>query len=153
MIRDLKFRRRRHVAWGLGRLWAKQIDIPADVILVPLPLHRAKQKERGYNQAYILAKAISEVTGHTMANVLARTRDTPPQSGLHPQLRKENVMGAFNVISDNIGNKCFAVVDDIYTTGASINECAKVLMGAGARKVYALTLAITVKKDPEQEDN
>ena len=120
--------------------------------MVPLPLHPAKEKERGYNQAQILAKAISEVTGHTMANVLTRTRDTPPQSGLHPQLRKENVFGAFEVISGNIGSKCFAVVDDIYTTGASLNECARVLMSAGARNVVGLTLAITVKKDPEEED-
>jgi len=149
LIHEIKFRKRRHVAQGLGRLWAKIIaaQIPSDAVLVPLPMHPKKRRERGFDQAEIFATAIAEATGAKMLKALERIQDTPPQSGLHPQQRVENVRGAFRITPGmDIAGQDVILIDDIYTTGASLNECARVLKSGGAAEVYAMTLAVTVKK-------
>jgi len=114
-------------------------------------MHPTKRRERGFDQAVVMAKAIAEATGNPLSNILERTQDTPPQSGLHPRQRIENVKGAFKVKSGNITGKKYILVDDIYTTGASLNECARTLKAAGAAEVCAITLAIALKK-PSSED-
>jgi len=160
MIHEIKFRKRKHVAQGLGQLWAKMMTeapssdstpIPPDAILVTLPMHPKKRRERGFDQAAIMAKALAAATGNKLSNILERTKDTPPQSGLHPSQRIENVSGAFriNPKTANLAGQKFIIVDDIYTTGASLNECARVLKSAGAQEIYAMTLAIAIKK-PEK---
>jgi len=115
--------------------------------LVPLPMHPKKQRERGFNQAEVLAKAVGERLGIPVVNALERVLDTPPQSGLHLRQRVENIQGAFGVAkSENPQDKHYIVVDDIYTTGASLNECARVLKEAGASSVCGLTLSVVKKK-------
>jgi len=149
LIRDIKFRRRRHVAQGLGRLWAgfAAEDIPANAILVPLPMHPKKRRVRGFDQAVILATALAAHSGAKMAPILERTQNTPPQSGLHPRQRAENVQGAFRIKPGvDVEGQTYILVDDIYTTGASLNECARVLKAGGATEVSAMTLAIAIKK-------
>ena len=150
LIRDIKFRQRKHIAEGLGRLWgelaAKQI--PAGTMLVPLPMHKKKRRKRGFDQAEILAKALSAATGAIYTPILERTQNTPPQSGLHPRQRAENVRGAFRIKPDhNANGQNYILIDDIYTTGASLNECARVLKAGGAAEVSAMTLAIAIKKE------
>lgn len=158
LIRDIKFRQRKYVAQGLGRLWATFLkdSIPKDTILVPLPMHEKKRRRRGFDQAQIIAHAISEATGIKTANVLERTQNTPPQSGLHPQQRIENVKGAFRIKEKDaslVARQNIVLIDDIYTTGASLNECAKVLKISEAAHVYAMTLAIAIKESDTQDDD
>jgi len=178
MMHEIKFREKKRVAQGLGELWVATIkanyqtlptlpdfmglirnDAPqkspdnADSaslpILVPLPMHPTKRRERGFDQAEILALALSRGLNLPMEKTLLRTRDTPPQAGLHPRLRAENVKGVFAVRPDikNTHSKNYILVDDIYTTGASLNECARILISAGAEKVSCMTFAIAVKNN------
>ena len=149
LMHEIKFRGKKRVAQGLGELWVSTIrkeDIPPEFILVPLPMHPAKQRERGFNQAEILANALSKGFNIPVENALVRTEDTPPQAGLHPKLRAENVRDVFAIHPNfDVGGKNYIIIDDIYTTGASLNECAKVLVFSGAAKVLCMTFAITVK--------
>ena len=152
LLHELKFRRRKQVAKSLGKLWACawaiHTPVADDAILVPLPLHPKKQKERGFNQAQVLAQQLSERLNMPLENILTRILDTPPQSGLHPRMRIENVAGAFDIAKDaSVQGKNYIIIDDIYTTGASLNECARVLKNAGADNVNCMTLSIVEKKD------
>lgn len=153
LLLELKFKQKKQIAKGLGHLWANHAPThlaPDNTYLVPLPLHPQKQKERGFNQADILAKALGKARNIPIAYVLQRTIDTPPQSGLHPRQRIENVQGAFAIAKgQDPRGKNYIVVDDIYTTGASVNECAKVLLAAGANRVSSLTLSIVVRQEAE----
>lgn len=152
LIRDIKFRRCKTIAQGLGQLWARNIgmSIPREAILVPLPMHKKKRRRRGFDQARILAEAISDATGLRLANLLERTQNTPPQSGLHPRQRAENVSGAFRINpKEKQSAKTIVLIDDIYTTGASLNECALTLKNAGANTISCMTLSITVKNKKE----
>ena len=148
LLHELKFRQKKQIATSLGKLWALHMStIPQDSILVPLSLHPKKQRERGFNQAEVLAQQLSQKFNIPCVNALVRTLDTPPQSGLHPRQRAENVAGAFAVNSSKFkAGRNYVIVDDIYTTGASLNECAKVLTDAGAKSVNCLTLSIVEKK-------
>jgi len=151
-MHEIKFRRKRHVAQGLGRLWAGMVaeNIIDDALIVPLPMHPKKRRERGFDQAEIMAQAIADATGKSISNILERIKDTPPQSGLHPKLRVDNVKDAFRVRpGSSITAKSVILVDDIYTTGASLSECARVLKSHGVANVYAMTLAIAIKKSSD----
>jgi len=152
LIRDIKFRRKKHVAQGLGRLWAGIVaeNIPAGAALVPLPMHPKKRRARGFDQAVELAAALAAAKATVPAQILERTQNTPPQSGLHPRQRAENVRDAFRIKPGvDVKGKSYILVDDIYTTGASLNECARILKASGAAEVSTMTLAIAVKKDVE----
>jgi len=151
MLHEIKFRGKKHIAQGLGRLWGRSFlePIPKTAILIPLPMHPAKKRQRGFDQAQVLAKAINETTGIKVEYILERTRDTAPQSGLHPRQRIENIDGAFRIkpeLSGKIIDQNIILIDDIYTTGSSLNECARVLKAGGALDVYAITLAIALRK-------
>ncbi|MCL2576912.1 MAG: ComF family protein [Defluviitaleaceae bacterium] len=153
LIRDLlhqmKFHNKKRVAQGLGLFWAMQFsqkDLQEDFTLVPMPMHQKKQRERGFNQAEILTAALSKKLGYPMENILIRTHDTPPQAGLHPSQRAENVKDVFAIRKNEIvEGKKIILTDDIFTTGSSLNECAKTLKNAGASKILCMTLAIAVK--------
>jgi competence protein ComFC len=110
-------------------------------MFVPVPLHWRRRLSRGYNQAEILAKNIR----HPRAKVsydLARIRNTKMQPAVSFAQRKANVEGAFAVRwRHRFDGKTVCLVDDVRTTGATLNECAKVLKEAGAKKVYAVVLA------------
>lgn len=116
----------------------KQVDI-----IVPIPLFWWKQLWRGYNQALLLAREISEICNIRTADVLTRTKNTKTQTRLDEQERRENVRNAFTLKSSDVKHKKILLVDDVLTTGATMDECARVLKDAGAEKVYSLVAAIT----------
>jgi len=170
LLLDLKFNKKKQIAHTLGKLWATHVDkihIPPmyeyfyekstapqvakhDTFLIPLPMHKKKQRERGFNQAEIMAQHLSTRLNIPVENTIVRIQDTPPQSGLHPRQRIENIAGAFGIAKGGSpADKNYIIVDDIYTTGASINECAKVLKEANAADVSCMTLSIAHKKDKQ----
>ena len=110
--------------------------------LVPVPLHARRLRERGYNQSHLLAAALAErVSLPVDDSMLVRTRYTLPQVGLSAQERQENVRDAFACVSDSPAGKLVVLIDDVYTTGATLNACALALRDRGAWTVSALTLA------------
>jgi ComF family protein len=118
----------------------------ADIIM-PVPLHRWRLLKRRYNQSALLARALGKLTGKTvMMHVLCRTRATPPQGYLKRVDRIENVKGAF-MVGDvaAISGKTVLLIDDVFTTGATLNVCAQALMHAGAASVDVLTVARVVR--------
>ncbi len=115
-------------------------------LMVPVPLHLKRLRERGFNQAYLMTRAWAKDEDFSLDGLaLCRTRWTKPQTTLSRKERQRNVKGAFAVAcAERIEGKRILVVDDVYTTGSTVNECAQVLMKAGARWVDVLTLARAV---------
>lgn len=111
--------------------------------IIPIPLHKSKRRKRGFNQAGLLAREISLMTG-IPANEKAvfRLRKTKPQKILNPEERSRNLKGAFGVKKTWNVKKTVLLIDDIYTTGSTINRVAAVLKKAGVQKVYFLTISI-----------
>lgn len=132
---------------GLGELMAdyllqyhEELLVKTDV-MVSVPLHEKKEKNRGFNQTHILCEKISEKTGLVFwRKGLERKRETIAQSELTPEERKRNLKGAFLATADFTGKRVL-LVDDIFTTGATCNECAKVLYRAGAKEVMVFVLS------------
>jgi ComF family protein len=108
---------------------------------VPVPLHWSRRLRRGYNQAEILARGLARRHGLPLVRGLRRLRATPPQQG-DPALRRQNVQHAFAVRAPRaVAGRRLLLVDDVFTTGATLNACARTLREAGAAAVGALTLA------------
>jgi ComF family protein len=127
-------------------------ELPADSLaVVPVPLHRTKLRQRGFNQAELIARCALKTRPrgdrlHLCADVLERKRDTASQIGLTSHQRRENLKGAFAVARpDFVKGREVLVVDDVYTTGATVSECTRVLRRAGATKVWVATVARTLK--------
>jgi len=112
-------------------------------LIVPVPLHRRKQRQRGFNQAELLARRLSKLTGSPLGlGILIKTRNTPSQVSLEARKRASNLKGAFAVRkADLIRKRIILLVDDVYTTGSTIKECALALKKAGAKEIRAVTLA------------
>ena len=129
----------------LGRRLAEAVteqDISSDVI-VPVPLHKRKTRERGYNQSELIARGLSAGTGVPVrSNVLRRTRYTETQTALSLQERKENMDNAFACTSEAIADSSIILIDDVITTGATIEACASALMASGARRIIAASAAL-----------
>jgi ComF family protein len=111
-----------------------------------VPLHRRRLAKRGFNQSLFLAKYAAEGLSIPLSlDGLVRVRDTRPQVDLDPAEREENVKGAFAVERpEEFKDKRVLLLDDVYTTGATVRECAKVIKKAGADAVYVLTVARAV---------
>lgn len=114
--------------------------------LVPVPLHRVRERERGYNQARRIAEGLSEASGvPVLDGLIARARETRTQTELPAERRRENVSGAFAERPQNRPGAArglsLLVVDDVVTTGATLNACARALRGAGAAAVSGFALA------------
>lgn len=133
---------------GLGTLmgdyllqYHEELLVKTDIIL-PVPLHPAKEKRRGFNQTHILCGKISEKTGLVFQKEgLRRKRDTVAQSTLRtPKERRQNLKDAFETTSGFSGKRVL-LVDDIFTTGSTCNECAKALYRAGAKEVHIVCLS------------
>lgn len=111
-------------------------------MIIPIPLHKKKLAKRGYNQAELIASALGKELGiKTDTTVLKRKIYTKPQKDLSNRERKKNLEHAFETRGD-LPWKRILLVDDIYTTGATIDEAAKILKKAGAEKVWFLTIGI-----------
>ncbi len=114
-------------------------------LMVPVPLHRRRLYERGFNQAMLLCRGIGGRWGIEIDETgLARIRQTAPQIRLTPAEREKNVRGAFAVTGPGFAGKRVLLVDDVYTTGATVSECSRILMDAGAQEVGILTVARVV---------
>jgi len=111
--------------------------------LVPVPLHRKRRRERGFNQSQLLAHDLARIQGvKVLERCLIKIRNVPPQTSLEGAGREGNVRGAYGVRGiRNIAGKTLLLVDDVFTTGSTLRECSRVLISAGAREVRALTLA------------
>jgi ComF family protein len=128
-------------------------------MVVPVPLHRYRQRQRGYNQAELLAqgfvkglarRTVGAKTLRLETRCLRRLRSTQPQTGLDPRARLDNVRGVFAVVfPERIREKTILLVDDVMTTGATVSACAEALKGAGARRVVVLTLARATPQFPD----
>lgn len=117
-------------------------------VIIPVPLHYRRLLARRYNQASLLARILAEKVGKPMLpDTLRRKRATSAQSGLSQKAREDNMRGAFMLPKEkraDVKGKTVLLVDDVMTTGATMNACARVLRDAGAKDIYALTLARTV---------
>lgn len=154
-IHALKYDRLRPAARKLGGMLAEAIaqllpNAPAEMLVVPVPLHRTKSRQRGFNQARALAQGAIDDLGRshpewklTLApTTLMRLRATETQAGLTPTQRRQNVRGAFKVSDPAaVGGRHVLLVDDILTTGATARSAAQSLIKAGAASVYVVTLA------------
>lgn len=134
--------------------WLHQAAEPllADMdMIVPVPLHRLRLLQRRYNQAGLLGHALSQKCGKPcLPDALLRTRNTQPQGHLSRNKRQENISRAFAFnpgCAAKVNGQKILLVDDVYTTGATLNECVKVLLDAGAQRVDVLTLARVVRPD------
>ena len=172
LIHMLKYQGVRPAANVLGRMLAEAIaDLeagwaPAPVLVIPVPLSSAKFRARRFNQAELIArtalKLIASRGGYALATgVLERSRDTQSQIGLTPHQRRANMRGAFRVQDrGKLSGREVLLVDDVFTTGATASECARVLRRAGAARVWVATVARTLKAEvqamrlePEDDKN
>jgi ComF family protein len=111
-------------------------------LVLPVPLHRSRALQRGFNQARLLAKTLAGQLGVPLgASGLVRLRDTPSQVGLNMRQRKQNMSLAFKAKGDIVEGNTVLLVDDLRTTGATLADCARSLREAGALRVYATTVA------------
>lgn len=112
-------------------------------VIVPVPMYGKKQQKRGYNQAEEFGRSLSEHTGISMEeDLIRRERETKPQKGLNKQERHQNLQNVFSVDVEKIkGVRAVLLVDDIYTTGSTVDACAKVMKEAGVEEVYFMCVA------------
>ncbi len=110
--------------------------------VIPVPLHRKRERERSYNQAAMLAENLAKRLGLELLPALKRVRDTESQVDLPRDKRFENVAGAFEAApTASLGERKILLIDDVATTGATLSECAKVLRAQGAGEIWGLVVA------------
>ncbi|HIY62953.1 MAG TPA: ComF family protein [Candidatus Mediterraneibacter stercoripullorum] len=111
--------------------------------MIPVPLHSSRKRKRGYNQAELIGKELSSLTGiPCRTDVLFRVKKTKPQKDLDDRERRKNLTGAFAVSRSWKARKNILLIDDIYTTGSTLEKAAKMLKMAGAENIYFLTISI-----------
>jgi len=143
-IHRFKYSNLRALAAPLANLAIKYLNqcCPPVEALVPVPLHAGRLRERGYNQAALLARQMGEAIGvPVVEGALLRVKSTAPQVGLSADQRRKNVEGAFQCTGTGFEGKSVLLVDDVCTTGATLEACSIALRQAGAKKVWALVLA------------
>jgi ComF family protein len=155
LIHLLKYNGVRPAAKVLGRMLAESVGGLAaafeqeTVLVIPVPLFKAKRRQREFNQAELIARAALQLLDarfRLASDILQRTRDTHSQIGLTSHQRRENLRGAFAVArAQEVTGREVLLVDDVYTTGTTATECARVLRKAGASKVWVATVARTLK--------
>jgi ComF family protein len=136
-----KFRRIRRLCEPLSEKIMEIILPPVDLVL-PVPLHQKRLREREFNQSALIGKHIARRLGAPLSvRSLVRNRHTIPQVGLSAQERRKNIRNAFTVSDMNhVRGKRIMLVDDVFTTGATVRECSRVLRKAGAKEVFVITL-------------
>ncbi|MFC1693284.1 ComF family protein [Candidatus Latescibacterota bacterium] len=127
----------------MGRKATRHLSLPEDTLIIPVPLHPARLKERGYNQSERLARGFASFSGHEIGeDILARTRETGTQTALDAEHRARNVQGAFRYSgSQSLMSRPVIIIDDVMTTGSTISECARALKEGGADKVTVCVAA------------
>lgn len=146
-IYRFKYRNRREYAAFYGECMAARIgtillSLGVEAI-VPVPIHRSKQRSRGYNQAKLLADELSKrINIPVRDDLIIRSKKTIPLKELAPNERKNNIKGAFKLACNDVKLTTIVIIDDIYTTGATIDAVSAVFRAAGVKSVFALSLAI-----------
>lgn len=145
LIRRLKYANAIAVGRVLGELFQRRLvaqrSAKSSQLIIPVPLGRRRFRERGYNQAIVLAEHIQRGLALPMrTDLLVRARETAEQAGLDQRARRKNIRGAFELV-DSLPATDIAVVDDVVTTGSTVNEIARVLKHAGARRVEVWAIA------------
>lgn len=149
LIQALKYGERLELVHSFADQLAQHIIIRPDS-MIAMPLHPTRLQERGFNQSLELARRLEEKLHiPVLTNVCERVRDTPPQSTLSRKARSKNMLQAFacneNFGTQNLSGQHIAIVDDVMTSGASLNEVARVLRSAGASEVSAWVIARTLQ--------
>lgn len=150
VLQRFKYGRKLAVGKPLGRIMARECQAFVEGcvidIIIPVPLHTKRLRWRGFNQALILGREMGRRWLLPVDPfVLLRSQETQPQTQLAEEDRRKNVRGAFSVAPGKaIARKAVLLVDDVYTSGATVNECSRTLRRAGAEKVYVLTLGRAV---------
>lgn len=158
LIHLLKYDQVHPAASVLGDMLAiaiGKLDLSSDVAVVPVPLHRSKRRQRGFNQAELIAraalKALHDKRFQLVTDLLQRVKPTASQIGLTRNQRQENIRGAFRVTHlSRVSGREVLLVDDVMTTGTTAAECARVLKRAGVKKVWVATVARTLKNNVGQ---
>ena len=143
MIRGFKYKNKPGYAKSIASvLYRHFCDLPEFDGFVPVPLHNSRLKLRGYNQSALLAEQLGKLYKKPVFYYLARTRKTLPQNGLTAVERASNIAGAFALAGGvSCAGSTLFLVDDIFTTGGTLDACAKVLVEGGANKIYTMTIA------------
>lgn len=143
----LKYGRRVGLAKVMARSMARHVQVEEGALIAPVPLHPGRLWRRGFNQAGLLAREIGRRTGcEVMQDLLERKRATLPMTNMTPAQRDRNVRGAIAVRNGkNVEGRTVILVDDVRTSGATIEACAKPLLKAGARRVEAVLWARVVR--------
>ena len=132
-----------YLAGWMNKEWDKYPDLKEAQLILPVPLYKKKQRQRGYNQSELLARELAKLRNLPLDTAsLIRSRNTPSQTKLGREGRLQNMSGAFSCVSPAaVKGKIVLLIDDVATTGASLEGCAEALKAAGAKKVIAYTLA------------
>lgn len=151
-IHDFKYGKKLSQGRALGKLMAdslikSNIDLKDYDYILPVPIHRERLRERGFNQSEILAMEISEKTKIPLnTKIVKRIKDTIPQSTLSYEGRVRNVKNSFKISKANyVCNRNIILIDDIFTTGSTLDAVSKALKEKGASKILSLTLSIAEK--------
>lgn len=158
LIHLLKYEQVRPAASVLGRMLgeaAARLPLPEQSpLVIPVPLHAAKQRQRGFNQSELIARAalkspaLSALGLQVCSSTLERVRATESQTGLTRPQRRENIRGAFCVKdAATVAGRTILLVDDVFTTGTTVSECARVLRRAGAAQVWVVTVARVLRPE------
>ena len=143
----LKYGRKVGLAKTMAHYMAPLLGhLPGDAALVPVPLHRRRLWQRGFNQAGLLAKELSRRSGLKVDHALIRTKRTPPLKGMSRRQHRRTVAGAFQLRpGTNLQGRTIVLVDDVLTTGSTAEGCARVLLRAGARRVEFISWARVIR--------
>lgn len=150
VVHALKYRGWSHLAELCAASMADPLTerAPSLDAIVPVPLHRARLRERGFNQSALLGRAVGDRLGLPVVEALARSRPTRSQVGLGRAARKRNVDGAFTAAAKVRSGAVLALVDDVATSGATLGAAARTLIAAGASRVVAVTFALALDGPP-----
>lgn len=148
LVHALKYRRNREVAslfaaMLASHLAAMRITFSKDAVFIPVPLHKARERERGFNQSLLIAKSLGEKLGiEVRPDVVKKLKKTVPQMELLREERLKNLTGTFAVENPLlVQGKTVILIDDVKTTGATLEECARMLKKSGAKQIWAITIA------------
>ena len=137
LVYGLKYSGNKYAAKHLAMLMIKTlIQLPKFDMIISVPLYKTRQELRGYNQSALIAKELSQLTTiETSDNILFRIKETEPQQGKNKLERESNVIGAFGISNANlINDKSILLIDDVFTTGTTVNECSRILKENGAKR-------------------